>query len=343
MGVYHLMGLGLSAGAVTGPLSYIARRYQGDGEADRAFFAGSGEREHRDEGRRVGDVQALVLFSSPEVIADRMSGRFVDNALGTPGDGSVQEGPVAQVLRRVLPEVWRPLAPGRADVPVYWCEVDRADFDGTFRRMARVVAALRGAGGQGKEMWANLTGGTNVLNTALLLAATLSGDVARTYYVQAPAGTEACLRCPREDGYWVELPLVPLAVAPLAEPVLDLLSLHGPLSAAQIHGRLAGLHAQLLAGMDAAAFARTHLTPLWKAQLVAYVSPARVPDAEKTYDVGPRWEAVLPYVHTLREARTSGQGLDDLVAEGWLTVERLPLAWVRRTARPVVRLLCTAR
>jgi hypothetical protein len=120
----------------------------------------------------------------------------------------------------------------------------------------------------------------------------------------------------------VEMPLVPLAVAPLAEPVLDLLTLRGPLTAAEIFGTLAGLHAHLLAGMDAAGFARTHLAP----QLVADVSPGRVPDAEKVYDAGPRWEAVLPYVHTLREARASGHGMDDLVREGWLRPERLRLA-----------------
>lgn len=326
MGVYHLMGLGLSAGTVTGPLSYLARRYARDSEVDRAFFGGSGERVHRQEGRRVGDVQALVLFSTCEVIEGAMAGRYLDNRYGSAGEGALRSAPVADVLRRTLPEVLRPVAPGRAEVLVYWCEVDRGGFDGTFLRMVRVVAALRGAGKQGKEMWANLTGGTNVMNTALLLAATLSGDVARTYYVQAPTGTEACLRCPREDGYWVELPLVPLAVAPLAEPVLDLLTLRGPLSASEIHGTLAGLHAHLLAGIDAAGFARTHLTPLWKAELVADVSPGMLPDAQKVYDAGPKWEAVLPYVHTLREARASGHGLDDLAREGWLRAERLQLA-----------------
>jgi hypothetical protein len=66
---------------------------------------------------------------------------------------------------------------------------------------------------------------------------------------------------------------------------------------------------------------RTHLTPLWKAQLVAETSPPGTPDPDKTYDVGRRWEAVLPYVHTLREARASGHGLDNLEAEGWLRTE----------------------
>ena len=325
MGVYHLMGLGLSAGTVTGPLSYLAHRYARYDDGGRAFFDGSGERMHREEGRRVGDVQALVLFSTREVMDGTIDGRYCDNRYGSVGDGTQRSGTVADVLRRTLAEVLPPLAPGRGEMPVYWCEVDRGDFEGTFRRMARVVATLRGAGKQGKEMWANLTGGTNVMNTALLLAATLSGDVARTYYVQAPTGSEACLRCPREEGYWVELPLVPLAVSPLAEPVLDLLTRTGLLSAAQILGRLAGGHADLLARVDAAGFVRGHLAPLWKAQLVAELSPPGTPDRDKTYGVGPRWEAVLGYVETLREARASGQAMDDLAREGWLRADSIPL------------------
>lgn len=323
MGVYHLMGLGLSAGAVSGPLSYLARRYARYDEADRAFFDGSGERLHREEGRRVGDVQALVIFSSPEVLDGAAQGRYCDNRYGTPGDGTSHVDAVTAVLRRGLPEVLAPLAPGRGEVPVYWCEVDRADFAGTFRRMARVMAALRSAGKQGKEMWANLTGGPNVMNTALLLAATLSGDVARSYYAQAPTGSEACLRCPREEGYWLELPLVPLAVSPLAEPVLDLLTRTGPLPAAEILGRLAGGHAELLAHVSAAGFVRGHLVPLWKAQLVADVSPRGTADRDRTYDVGRRWEAMLSYVETLREARASAHTLHDLSAEGWLRAETI--------------------
>jgi hypothetical protein len=49
-------------------------------------------------------------------------------------------------------------------------------------------------------------------------------------------------------------------------------------------------------------------------------------DVRKTYDVGPRWEAVLPYAHTLREARASRHGLDDFAAEGWLRPEPIQLA-----------------
>jgi len=53
-----------------------------------------------------------------------------------------------------------------------------------------------------------------VINFALELAATLSGDVPRMYYVQAEnPKAEKCVRYTAEDGYWVELAVMPLALA----------------------------------------------------------------------------------------------------------------------------------
>lgn len=47
MGTYHLMGLGRSPGAITGPISYLAHRYQRWNEDDRRFFACSGKAKQR--------------------------------------------------------------------------------------------------------------------------------------------------------------------------------------------------------------------------------------------------------------------------------------------------------
>ncbi|HEY65183.1 MAG TPA: hypothetical protein G4O02_11495 [Caldilineae bacterium] len=69
MGTYHLMGLGRSAGAITGPISYLAHRYQRWNDDDQRFFAFSGEVQQREAGEKVGDVQALVLFTTREVLS----------------------------------------------------------------------------------------------------------------------------------------------------------------------------------------------------------------------------------------------------------------------------------
>ncbi len=85
MGVYHLMGLGLSPGAVTGPLTYLAHRYQRWNEDDQRFFARSGEAKQRKAGEKVGDIQAIVLFTTHEVIRGESDGlpyKYADNKPG---------------------------------------------------------------------------------------------------------------------------------------------------------------------------------------------------------------------------------------------------------------------
>jgi HTH-type transcriptional regulator/antitoxin HipB len=61
MGVYHLMGLGRSAGAITAPLSYLAHRFTRWNHYDQNFFARSGEAVQREQSQKVGDIQSIVL------------------------------------------------------------------------------------------------------------------------------------------------------------------------------------------------------------------------------------------------------------------------------------------
>ena len=324
MGVYHLMGLGLSPGTVIGPLSYLAHRYQRNGPADREFFARSGERDQRREGKKVGDVQAIVLFTTPEVVHGDLRGlawEYVDNGLARREGATGVRAPMPEVLRRFLPAEWRRIT-GRKEGDLFWCEIDRGDIRTTYDRMVRVVAALAGVGGQGKEMWANLTGGTNVVNSALHLAAALSGEIARTYYVQAQEGMEKHLRCTAEDGYWVELPSMPLALAPLSREILALVREHTSMTAGKIRERLVGEHWSLLGALDKDAFIRSYLGPLWKCGLLAEVDG--LPGA---YQVGPQWTLIEPYADVLASARADGVTIEALAErEPWLTREIVPLA-----------------
>ncbi|MDW8186232.1 MAG: hypothetical protein RMM07_13375, partial [Anaerolineae bacterium] len=227
MGVYHLMGLGRSPGTVIGLLTYLAHRYQRWNAEDQRFFARSGEARHRTADQRVGDVQALVLFTTPEVIAGTVPAfEYIDNPPGQKASGPKQPpGPMQKVLRDLLRREWPPIAGGRKSGTVCWCQVDRRNIHLTYERVVRVIAALAGTGGQGKEIWVNLTGGNNVMNFALELAAALSGDVARLYYVQAEDEVaEKCVRFTAEDGYWVDLPILPLALGRLRQAIIDLLT-----------------------------------------------------------------------------------------------------------------------
>jgi len=186
MGVYHLMGLGRSPGAVIGPLTYLAYRYQRWNAEDQAFFARSGEARQREAGGKVDDIQAILLFTTREVLSGTvLAFDYVDNRPGRVAKGpQVPCGLMKEVLRRLLRREWPAISGGRPEGTVFWCEVDRRDIFTTYERVIRVVAALASVGGQGKEMWVNLTGGNNVINFALELASTLSGAVARLYYVQ---------------------------------------------------------------------------------------------------------------------------------------------------------------
>ena len=324
MGVYHLMGLGRSPGAITGPISYLAYRYQRWNEEDRAFFARSGEVRQREAGEKVGDIQAVVLFTTREILSGTVPAfDYVDNPLGRIAkDPRVSGGPMKEVLRRLLRREWPAISGGRPEGTVFWCEVDRRDIRTTYERVIWVVAALAGVGGQGKEMWVNLTGGNNVINFALELAATLSGAVARLYYVQAEnPDAEKCVRFTAEDGYWVELPVMPLALSPLTRAIIDLLAQKGPISLGDLYSILRNKYWNLSYGLTSEEVLReAYLAPMWKQGLIV--------ETLEGYKIGPQWELVQPYQELWEEALRCNETIEQL-AQTELWLEREIITWER--------------
>ncbi|MDZ7339618.1 MAG: hypothetical protein ONB30_13910, partial [candidate division KSB1 bacterium] len=124
MGVYHLMGLGRSPGTVIGPLTYLAHRYQRWNADDQRFFARSGEVRQRTGGEKVGDVQAIVLFTTREVLEGTVPALgYVDNPPGRIAEGPVQSpGPMKDVLRSLLCREWPAISGERRKVTLFWCE-----------------------------------------------------------------------------------------------------------------------------------------------------------------------------------------------------------------------------
>jgi hypothetical protein len=53
---------------VIGPFTYLAHRYQRWGPKDQALFARSGEARDPAARRKVGNIQALVLFTMREIL-----------------------------------------------------------------------------------------------------------------------------------------------------------------------------------------------------------------------------------------------------------------------------------
>lgn len=298
MGVYHFMGLGRSVGVVSSAVSYIAARYQRNNASDQEFFALSGE---VNQTAQRGDVQALVLFTTPEVREGRAEGLCLDYEANTIGQKQgtpvvKDTAPMTQALKNLMTDELRMLAGGRREIDVYWCDFNRNDATETFERVARVIAAAKPRGKLGKEVWINLTGGTNVLNLSLQLAAALSGASARLYYLLADNIRLARPSLPvgkigsDEDRFWVELPLVYLAFDAAHRAALEELELVGaPIREADLLSRLKG-RSQEFHNLDAQSFQRLFLVPLYAQQLVLWDSGelrtgARWQTFKRYYDV----------------------------------------------------------
>lgn len=323
MGVYHLMGLGRSPGAVTGPLSYLAFRYKRWEESDKEFFALSGEASHRNAGKKVGDVQAIVFFSTEEILSGNLlCSDYIENERGKTRGRPVQgcKKDVKSVVTRQLKKVWPEISGNRKQGTVFWCSVDRRNVMDVYEKVITVVEALAMVGGQGKEMWANLTGGNNVTNLALQLAATLSGKISRLYYVQAQSEeAEKCLYYTAEDGYWVDVPVMPLGFDRVHKCVLAILENDGEVSPKDLYGRLMSQHYDVATDVQSALdLENRYLTSLCKQGLISIV--------DSGYVVGPRWPLVKPYIDALVRARDCELTLEQLSQrENWITREEIDI------------------
>jgi hypothetical protein len=342
MGVYHLMGLGRSPGAITGPISYLAHRYQQWNADDQTFFERSGEVAQRakekqkkeqkararqkkikegEESPKLGDMQSLILFTTPEVIDGSCKCfKYVKNP---PGQVTQQpeypEAPMQEVLNDLLRNAWAKLS-DRPKGSIFWVEIDRRDIRLTYERIIYVIAALARVGGQGKEMWVNLTGGNNVTNFALQVAATLSGEVARLYYVQAADhNAEKCVNFTNENNYWVDLPIMPLNWNTLNADILRLIENTSAVGLDDIYSQLKGLRWNLLQDIsDVQVFKTTYLRPMWKQGLLA--------EEDNQYFVGSQWKVVKPYADIWQQAKQIDSTLEQLSEQkSWIKHEEIQI------------------
>jgi len=324
------MGLGRSIGAVTGPISYLTHRYQRWNQGDQQFFSGSGETRQKQAGEKVGDIQALVLFTTREVLTgfDKKKNKpftsldYIVNRAGKIDVKAEQKGqPMKKILPQLLAKELKTAKSGRQTIPIFWCEIDRRNIALIYERVVQVVAALAGVGGQGKEMWVNLTGGNNVTNFALELAANLSGDISRLYYVQAENEiAEKCIRFTSERDYWVELPAMPLALSRVHHAILKILSNYSSSTEQDIYSRLSQEYYDLMRGLTPEILREVHLKTMWKQKLIVETRP-------RTYVVGPQWELIQPYESVLDEARQRGLTLEQLARlEDWISQQEVQLS-----------------
>lgn len=201
MGVIHFAPIGTSPGAVTSALAYLVHNQDKFAEAFKGQI-----------------VESIVIFASYDVadgttpvseciwneyqnITIRKRWRRVDGAN------------VVDVALQFIKEEIAPVMPRKGTV--YCWEVDVHDFDACFNAVARATLALAPQEKVGKNIWANLTGGTNVLNAAILEVAFMSGLISRIYYTfVANESDRKYLQPPTSDPArfrWDEIPLVKTA------------------------------------------------------------------------------------------------------------------------------------
>lgn len=255
MGVYHLAGLGRSIGAVTAAFSYLAARKALPGAPTDPLFELSGEAGEDPLTR--GAVEALVLFATSEIVDDTINckGYELNRAGHSKGTEYPESGFSRTLLPRLRDEV-RPLARHELDqtgkpkglkpLELYWCVYDDNEPVSTFERATEVMRAASGGPGRvGKEFWVNLTGGRNIINGALQLAASLTGAPARMYYLLS--ANENCVRHTvpiadlrtERDRFWVDLPVVYLGFSAVHWAILDALNTLGPLNLYELHDLMA--------------------------------------------------------------------------------------------------------
>ncbi len=180
MGVWHFSGLGLNAGAVTVPLTYVYLMLKAARLRDvnaKKFFETSGER-NQIETSEPGTPEALIIFTSEEVITGKKGNSCIDNWFRTDESKNVPK-----VIAKYMNSIINELNDEKFSVYkegikyIYLIKVNHEDYYDCF---FNIYTTLKGL--SNKEIWINMIGGTNQINAALLTASGLTGISARYYY-----------------------------------------------------------------------------------------------------------------------------------------------------------------
>lgn len=213
MGTYHFMSVGKAVGAVTCAVDYIEKSLDAlsankANDDIKELFSGSGGINHNETDR--GKIEALVLFSSKEVIDGTLTA-FEYNGCERPGS-------VREEIESQLRKVWQRVDPDEGR-KVFWVEVDIDDYQDCFRKALKVAYRFSPPGKQGKEIWLNLTGGSNAIGLSLISMGRLTGKATKHYLISQAKAYQKHIDVPSEvtiqpnkDGYFNTLPFIKLAV-----------------------------------------------------------------------------------------------------------------------------------
>lgn len=165
MGIIHFTPVGTRPGAVTSALSYLKHN------------------QDRFTGFKGQIIESIVIFTSPEVrngsapVKECFNNEYGSRKCPSPSWRNIS---VLNVIKKFIEKELVDIIPTKGSLSVYI--VDHNDYDDCFEKIAKAVIKLSPPYDVGKHIWANLTGGTNILNAALLEVALLSARISRLYY-----------------------------------------------------------------------------------------------------------------------------------------------------------------
>lgn len=157
MGITHFTGLGKSPGAVTSGLSYIKHEYG----------------EYTEYGKM---IERVIIFTSKDIVnGTEKASQAVYNEYMARNGREVSSVNSLEIVKDFLRQEFEDV-----DIHVYFVNIN--DFEDCFKIIAQALLKFHPRGKTGKHIWVNLTGGTNILNAALMQVVYLSGLIPVMYY-----------------------------------------------------------------------------------------------------------------------------------------------------------------
>ena len=275
MGIYLFMGLGRAIGAATCAVDYLEKAFstiKEGGATDETFHLFHGisrdakgtYSEHYDplSYSNRNNIEAIIIFTSREVINETLR--------AFPYTGSSNPGSVRRELKKILRDVWKHFNP-RTGRKIYWCEVDIDSFQDCFNKVTQVARLVKSTSSMGKEIWCNLTGGSQSIGFALLSMARLTGWSTKQYLISQDKGyrNEVVIPIPKEnirpnkDGYLTIIPFLKTVIDIEFYEILTLLDdLKKPVNTDELFGRLK--NRQLFINLSFENFKRHYMMTLSK-------------------------------------------------------------------------------
>ncbi|MDQ2805470.1 MAG: hypothetical protein M3Z04_00900 [Chloroflexota bacterium] len=219
MPVTHILPLGLSPGAAVSPIAYVRHqldRWQAGGDDRRraeSFFGTDDQHridQHENYVYRANRFGQIVILTTAEVRSgSKRATAYVDNAYGT-DTGTLHARDEDSAFDVTVACILQETARCRmADFKIYYAPMQFFDMNSSILTTLRILRWCVPRGALGLNTWMSLTGGSNVLNTAMLTATMLMGTVGRLYYnyptniqLLRPASTTP----EWEDSLWCDLP-----------------------------------------------------------------------------------------------------------------------------------------